>query len=278
MVRIAPVRLHAGDEAVGLVETRDVVDVAVGVVADNPLAHPQHLLDAEVVAQILLDVAAEEPRIAVLVQEALLAGEQQARAVHVDGAAFKHHVVFKAVQLQRARDARRDFVVEIVGRILAAPGVVHPVGHGDLPGAPVLHEDRSVVAAPGVVRRMVVELHPGHVRAGLRAQALRPRLEFRRAVDAHVLEAADLFHNLSEDIRDRTKLPRPGRTVVRPRKPDGFLRLPLGGHLKPQLRRGFDFGFWILGLQLAHEVGRDRWARRSLLRTARRSVPTLQSM
>lgn len=148
---------HAGDEAIGFVEAGHVVDVTVRVVADNALAEPENLVRPEIFFQGLLDLRPVQLGIAVGVEQALLAGEQEAFAIHVDRSAFEHHVVHETAQTGDTLDARRDLVVEIVGRIFVAPSVVGPIGQRDLAGGGVFDKNRPVVAAPSVVGGVVVE-------------------------------------------------------------------------------------------------------------------------
>ena len=69
--------------------------------------------------------ARESCGIAVRIQQTLLRREQRARAVHVDRAAFEDHVVERKRGTPSASAiSARDRIVEVVGRILAAPGVV----------------------------------------------------------------------------------------------------------------------------------------------------------
>ena len=234
VVRVALVGLDHGDETVGFVETRDVVDMAIGVVTDDAIAHPQHLRNAEVVLEVLLDLLARKVRVAVFIEQALLAGEEQALAIHLDGATFEDHVVFETAQLELLCDERRDGVVEIVGRVFAAPSGVHPIGDGELTGLGILDEDRTVIAAPRVIRRVIVEGNLGQI--GARFGDERPSAFLKRLgdVDAHLFEAADLRNNASEHIRNRAELPRPRGAFMRPREPDGGLRSPLGGHAKAE--------------------------------------------
>src|SRR3546814_7432111 len=64
--------------------------MAIGLVLVEPLPQPHEGLGAEVAAQQRLDGRAIEAGVAVRVQQALLAGQQRARAVDVDGAALQH--------------------------------------------------------------------------------------------------------------------------------------------------------------------------------------------
>jgi hypothetical protein len=89
VVRIGGVRLHDRDHDVLGHEAGDVVDVPVGVVADDAVAQPQHLADAEQQPQALLDLGARQAGVAVLVQQALLGGQHRAGAVDVDRAALE---------------------------------------------------------------------------------------------------------------------------------------------------------------------------------------------
>jgi hypothetical protein len=72
-------------------EAGDVVDVAVGIVAGDAAIEPDHLIDAEKIVKGLLQLRAADAGIALLylAEQALLGGEQNARAVGVDGAAFE---------------------------------------------------------------------------------------------------------------------------------------------------------------------------------------------
>ena len=69
--------------------------MAVGVVAGDAPTQPQHVADAQGLAEDGLVVAPREARVADLhhaVEQALLGGEQGARPVDVDAAAFEHHL------------------------------------------------------------------------------------------------------------------------------------------------------------------------------------------
>src|SRR5688500_277342 len=73
-------------------ESRDVVDVAVRVVADAALAEPDRLADAEAVAERPLVAGAVEPRIAYLFvrEEPLLGHEHGPLAVGLDPTSLEH--------------------------------------------------------------------------------------------------------------------------------------------------------------------------------------------
>ena len=90
---------HAGRD-----EARDVVDVAVRVVADAALAEPDRLANAEVLAERALVAVAIEPRIAHLHvgEEPLLGHEHRALAIGLDAAALEHET------LARVRTLRLD--------------------------------------------------------------------------------------------------------------------------------------------------------------------------
>ncbi len=70
VVRIALALLHHGQHHVLADEARDVVDVAVGVVAFDALPEPEDGLDAEQPLDLGLDLLARPVRVAVLVEQA----------------------------------------------------------------------------------------------------------------------------------------------------------------------------------------------------------------
>ena len=86
VVGVVPIRLGAEDDDAGANESADIVDVAVGVVAHDAPAEPDHLANAQAVGEGPLDLGSGEPRIARLLarQQAFLGREQRALAVDVD--------------------------------------------------------------------------------------------------------------------------------------------------------------------------------------------------
>ena len=208
--------LDAGDEAVGFVETGHVVDVTVGVVADYAFAEPVDVGDAEVITQGLLNLVFGQAGVAVGVEQALLAGEQCTLAVDVDGAAFEDHIAHEAAEFKGFFDAGGDFVIEVVGRVFVAPGIVGPVSEGDLAGFEVFNEDGAVVAAPRVVGWVVVEGDAVEACTGAVAEAAGAGVKFFCGVDPDRLEAADGFDDAGEVVGDGPVFSGPSRVVVRP--------------------------------------------------------------
>jgi hypothetical protein len=91
VVLVGGVGFDGGEDGVGADEAGDVVDVAVGVVAGAAAVEPDGALDAEVVVEGLFELCARDAGVALLDvrEQALFGGEQQARAVDVDAAAFE---------------------------------------------------------------------------------------------------------------------------------------------------------------------------------------------
>ena len=81
-------------------EPREVVDVAVRVVAGDAPAEPDDVADAEIVGEDLLEPGAVEPGVAGLdlAEQAFLGREQGAAAVDVDRAPFHHDAGRRAVR------------------------------------------------------------------------------------------------------------------------------------------------------------------------------------
>ena len=92
MVGIVGARLDDGDDRPGIDEPRQVVDVAVGVVAVDAPAEPDDVAHAEKVGEDPLQGRPVEPRVARLdrAEQALLGRQQRAPAVDVEGPPFHH--------------------------------------------------------------------------------------------------------------------------------------------------------------------------------------------
>ena len=92
MVRVVGARLDDRDDGLGIDEPRQVVDVAVGVVAVDPAAQPDDVADAQVVGEDLFDGRAVEAGVASLdlAEQAFLGRQQRAAAVDVDRAPLHH--------------------------------------------------------------------------------------------------------------------------------------------------------------------------------------------
>ena len=96
--------------------------MAVRMVVHQPAAEPEHAIDAEVRAQLRLDVAAREVRVAVRIEQALLGGDGEAGAVDVDRAALQDPVGAADVQARALAEPAPDRVV--AGQVIfAAPAV-----------------------------------------------------------------------------------------------------------------------------------------------------------
>ena len=159
----------------GTREGGDEVDVAVGVaVLGEALAQPHHALDAQVVAQPLLDLLARQRRVAVGVQQALLGGQQRPLAVDGDRAALEHEGRFVAAVAEAVDEQPADRRVGVVGRELLAPRVEAEV-HAGARAVTVEDEDRSAVAQPRVVDRELDDLDVAGQRGARLGGVLRRR-------------------------------------------------------------------------------------------------------
>jgi len=109
VVEVAGVGLDGGDDGGGRNEARDVVDVAVRVVASDAAVEPENLIDAEKIVEGLFELGAADAGVALLhfAQQTLLGGEQDALAVGVDGTAFEDEAL-RAVLVLDGRFPRGD--------------------------------------------------------------------------------------------------------------------------------------------------------------------------
>ena len=237
------IRLDHRDDRVGRDEAGDVVDVAVRVVAGDALAEPDDRLDSEIVGKHLLVGSAIHGRIALLRgrEQAFLGREQSAAAVDVDRAAFEHDAMFAVKRMHDARagglrHARAKFGIELVVVVLG-PGVELEV-QSEKRGAVCI--DPSAAGA----RKMQPEsrVHTRSVRQRWKTTLSESASAFSRtalalslrtlAVDDQIdaLMPRQIADDLGIDPRNRLELPRPVAVEMRPGKPGGRVRLPLGRH------------------------------------------------
>jgi hypothetical protein len=156
MLRVARVIGPRERDDAGLHEAGEVVDVAAGLVFDDPVPQPDDDAHSQVVAQISFDLGLRESRIAIRIQQALFGDESGTLAVHMNRAAFvdeRRAITRAAFDLEHLL---RDLVVLVPREVQtareAAPGVEAPVNaapRSRLAG----DERRSDVAHPGVVVR-----------------------------------------------------------------------------------------------------------------------------
>ena len=96
MIQIFAVRLDHGDDRVLGDETRQVVYVSMGVVAEDAASQPDGVRRTQIIGESFFVVNAAHVRIALLhfAEQAFLRGQNRSRAVDVDGSAFEHDPFF----------------------------------------------------------------------------------------------------------------------------------------------------------------------------------------
>ena len=243
MVGIASVPFAGDDDGAVVHETRDVVDVPVGVVALDARPQPEDLVHAQEGLDALLDLLPREPGIAVGVEKDGLGREDLSEAVLLDRSALENHARLEARQAEGLRDADGNLVVLLVGSELVPPSVEPPVRHREISGSTVFDEERTVVAAPDIVVGMVEEFDPFADRPGgedLAPDRVVPR---GRSVDADGFVPTDGRGDLREDRLHPGQGFGPAVGMAGgPGKPDGGLWFPLGGHAVAEGFGGFGDG------------------------------------
>ena len=115
------------------------------------MRQPHDDVDAELVDQVLLDLAPGQVRVAVGVQQALRRRDERALAVDGDRAALEDHRDGAHLVTGVLGPRPGEGGVALPGQVLLAPGVEDPVD-GDTPRTVVRHDvDRAGVPEPGVV-------------------------------------------------------------------------------------------------------------------------------
>src|SRR5438552_1343178 len=231
VVRVGGVLLARDDDGTRVDEAREVVDVAVRVVARDAAAEPEDLAHAEVGVERALQRRALHPRVPRLHrrEKALLGGEERAAPVHVDAAALEDEPRLPLPAPEELRQPAGYGVVALPVGVLR-PAVELPVGVGDL-AVVAAYEERAEVARPRAVGRHAEELDATRVDAGAREDA--PGAPLGRRVadeDAHALARDQVAYDRGVDPGDGGELPRPVAPLVGPGEPGGRMRLPLRWH------------------------------------------------
>ena len=194
--------------------------MAVGVIVDQAIAQPQHAVKTQIAGQPRLDIGARKPRIAVGVEQALLGGHHQARAVAIERPAFEHPIRRAQFKPGIGGQLGTDRLVA-VHHIFPAPAV-----EAEPPGTPVGHHQRTGVAQPDIAVDAPLQRNP-RADQPLRAHRIGPIAHHQphrlAAVSHGICKARDLFLRARKNSR-----PLPG--VMRKADPQPALRMPFGGH------------------------------------------------
>src|SRR5208282_2670357 len=112
-------------------EAGEFVDVTAGFIEIYALPQPDHAADAQIAAQLFLDLGTGEPGIAIRIEQALFGGQTGALPIHVDGAALEHEGRPVAIGTFDLQHLLRDLVIAIPGEVQTAvetaPGVESPI-------------------------------------------------------------------------------------------------------------------------------------------------------
>ena len=244
VVLVRGVRLGRGGHGGRADEPRNVVDVAVGVVAGDAAPQPDDGADAEPGLEGPLDVLPVHARVSRLhhrVEQALLGRQRGPGPVDVQAPALQDHRPtpplrprHDAPHASRRGDATRQTVVAGPVAVLG-PAVEAPIHKGHLGGrfrgrgAP--DERAARVAHPASVGRKPVRSQPPRIDPRLLQPPQGP--SFRAGVPEHDLDRLDgrePAHDLDVAPSGRLELAGPIGPVVGPRQPGGAVGLPLRRH------------------------------------------------
>src|SRR6185437_11589896 len=166
------------------------------VVSGDAPVEPDRSPNAKIAREKPLEPLAIETGIASLhgAKQAFLRGQQSARAVYIDTAAFQHNTGFPKGRT-RPGNAIASVVVE-PPIVVFRPTIENPFCGRDL-ALRVPNENRAEVASPTSIRRDVEELDCAHHRAGLRQRFRYVLHRFISDQDAHFFDA----RKMADDVR-----------------------------------------------------------------------------
>ena len=207
----------------------EVVDVAVGLVVVEAVRQPDDALHRKVVAQGPLDLRLAQVRVAVVVEQAFLGGDQRAFAVDVDRAALEDEVVGAVAGAPfDLEDLACHLVIALPGEVQAAfeaaPGVEAPVDAAYI-ALVVDDEGRAGVADPGIVAADFHDADVAVVEACARVLVLPGA-----GADGDRLEARDGLGHRGEGRLGRLAAVAPVVRAFRPDHPGLLVGFPFGGH------------------------------------------------
>src|SRR4051812_31286360 len=108
-------------------ETYGVVDMTVGVVANDPFIDPEYLFYAIVINKVFFNLLLIKVRVSVLVKQARSGCEQGAFAIEFNRTTFHYDSGVKYRKIQMICDQRWNNIIQVEGRVFAAPGIITPI-------------------------------------------------------------------------------------------------------------------------------------------------------
>ena len=159
IVGIQGIVFHGGHNRGFVDKPGDIVDVAVGVIANDSFAEPKDFSNPEKRLQSCLDFFLAERGIPVWIQEAGLGCHEESLAVDVNGTALQHHTGLEDGQIAELSDLAGNVIVAIKRGVFFAPGVVVPIHDEFFCLLSIGEKDGAVVPAPGLIGRMMMEVN-----------------------------------------------------------------------------------------------------------------------
>ena len=230
-------------------ESAYVVNVLVGLVVVNTARQPDHLGNAQIIAQNLLNLSLCEIGIASRAQQAGFGDKRGALAVRVDGAALANEIAFVVyVVADQVAELARHAVVLLPRGIqavhIAAPRVETPVDAAALSPA-VDNKGRANVTRP-----RIVSLHHDQTNAVGQLRTRVVILPFR-AEHGHAFAFGNRLDHTQKGFPGRIGAVLPAVGAFRPDHQAALMRCKLRRHIKPVLRR--------CSVQNFHGISPVRW-------------------
>ena len=211
-------------QPIGRDKPGQIVDMAIGVIVDQPLAQPQHPVKAEIARQPHFEIGARQMRIAIGIEQALFGRRDQPGAIAIERPAFEHPVGARRRQTDTRGKIGADCLIPR-HQVFPAPAVEAEQPRGPCARA-IMDHQRPGIAQPDIA------IDAGFQHDTRSHQTARARRIGRIAHDQpHLLPAVGDGIGKGGDLFLRAiDHPAPFVGNMRKTDPQQILRVPFGGH------------------------------------------------
>jgi hypothetical protein len=151
VIGILRIFLQHGHDHIGRNKAGNIVNMTVSIVAFDSVAQPDNSRDPEVISQRLFDFRLRTVGVSIRIEETRRCCEQCALSVHIDRPTLQYQLGIIDRQFKLLCYLCRYYLIQIIGRIFAAPRIVIPVDDCHSRLFIALNENGPVISAPRLI-------------------------------------------------------------------------------------------------------------------------------